>query len=111
MTTMSKRLAMPDAMRSVQQFALSNENAQSLARAPESRLATTVECQHELTAFASMRLGKDGEAFRDCRLQESCSRDGDPEPLDRGDPAGLRRRDEQAGIPVLQVDESREPRR
>jgi len=110
MTTMSKRPVMPNVMRSVP-FVLSGENTRSLARATESWLATTVECHHELTAFVSMRLGKDGEAFRDCRLQESSRRDGDPEPLDRGDNAGLRRRDEQAGIPVLQIDESQEPRR
>jgi hypothetical protein len=63
MTTMSKRPVMPDVMRSVP-FVLSGENARSLARATESWLATTVGCQQELTAFVSMRLGKDGEALR-----------------------------------------------
>ena len=63
MTTLSKRPPVPDAMRSAP-FILSGENAQSLAKATESWLAATVECQKELTAFVSMRLGKDGEALR-----------------------------------------------
>ena len=51
-------------MHSAQRFALSGEAEQSLARATESWLAATVECQKELTAFVSMHLGKDGEALR-----------------------------------------------
>ena len=63
MTTMSKNSAMSDTMRGTHQFALSGENGQVLARATETWLTATVECQREFTTFVSTRLGKDSETL------------------------------------------------
>jgi hypothetical protein len=63
MTHASKRPAIPDAT-GITPFVLSGENAQSAARATEAWLSATVDCQNELTAFVSMRFGKDAEALR-----------------------------------------------
>lgn len=63
-TTMPKRSTMSDTMRSAQEFALSSGNSQALAKAAEAWLATTTECQREMTGFVSMRLEKDTEITR-----------------------------------------------
>ena len=108
MTTMSKKSALSDTMRSAQEFTLSSGTNQALAKAAEAWFATTTECQREMIGFMSMRLEKDGEAAREMHgLQEPCGRDGHPIPLDRGDPARLQRRDDQADDHLHQVGEQR----
>lgn len=65
MTTMSKKSALSDTMRSAQQFTLSSGTNQAVAKAAEAWFATTTECQREMIGFMSMRLEKDSEAARE----------------------------------------------
>jgi hypothetical protein len=65
MTTMSKRNAETDTVRSGNQFALSSDNSQVLAKAAQSWFAASTECQREMLSFVSMRLAKDGDTLRE----------------------------------------------
>jgi hypothetical protein len=65
MTTLSKRSALSDTMRSAQEFALSSGTSQALTKAAEAWLAAATECQREMMSFVSMRLQKDAEAARE----------------------------------------------
>jgi len=65
MTTMSKKSALTDTMRSAQEFALSSGTNQALAKATEAWFAAATEYQREMMSFVSMRLEKDGEATRE----------------------------------------------
>jgi hypothetical protein len=64
MTTMSRRSALSDTMRSAQEFALSSGTNQALAKAAEAWFGATAECQREMIGFVSMRLEKDGDSTR-----------------------------------------------
>jgi hypothetical protein len=65
MTTMPKRSALSDTMRSAQEFALSSGANQALVKATEAWFAATTECQREMMGFVSMRLEKDAETTRE----------------------------------------------
>ncbi|MBF9196932.1 phasin family protein [Microvirga terrestris] len=64
MTTASKRTT-SDTIRSAQEFALSSDKSQAMAKATEAWLTATAECQREMMSFMSMRLEKDGETTRE----------------------------------------------
>jgi len=42
-----------------------SDSSQALVKVSETWLAATVDCQREMMAFVSMRLGKDGQSLRD----------------------------------------------
>jgi hypothetical protein len=65
MTTMSKKSALSDTMRSAHEFALSSGNNQALAKATEAWFTAATECQREMIGFVSMRLEKDAETTRE----------------------------------------------
>jgi hypothetical protein len=65
MTTMSKKSALSDTMRSAQEFALSGGNNQALLKATETWFSASVECQREMIGFVSMRLEKDSDTARE----------------------------------------------
>jgi hypothetical protein len=65
MTTLSKKSALSDTMRSAQEFALASGNNQAVSKAAEAWFAATTECQREMMGFISMRLEKDSETVRE----------------------------------------------
>ena len=65
MPTMPKTQGLSETLRSGTGTALSDRGGGwALVIAAEAWIATTVECQRNLTDFVSMRLDKDGETFR-----------------------------------------------
>jgi hypothetical protein len=65
MTTLSKKSALSDTLRSAQEFALASGNNQAVAKAAEAWFAATTECQREMMGFISMRIEKDSKTARE----------------------------------------------
>ena len=70
MTTMPKKSAVSDTLRSARELAFSSDNGQAVAKAAASWFDAADECQREMFSFVAMRFEKDGEALRemmDCK--------------------------------------------
>lgn len=65
MTTMSKKSAVADTVRGLNEPAFAMGNGRVVADAAERWIATSAECHREMIGFVSMRLEKDSEAFRE----------------------------------------------
>ena len=65
MTTMSKKSAVADTVRGVNELAFSSDSGRALTNAAETWFATATECHREMIGFVSMRLEKDSDTFRE----------------------------------------------
>jgi hypothetical protein len=65
MTTLSKKSAVTDTLRGVNELAFSSERGRALTNAAETWFTAATECHHEMIGFVSMRLEKDSETFRE----------------------------------------------
>lgn len=65
MTAVSKRSTTSETLRSAGELAMAAGNGQAIARAAETWLSATSQCQREMMDFISKRLEKDSTAMRD----------------------------------------------